>query len=55
MSWYEEAAKKGFLGNKAKMAADTKRADWSETKMTGKVDKARDHAVKTVMKPKVQG
>jgi len=28
-SWYENLARKGFLGTRAKVSADTKSADWS--------------------------
>jgi hypothetical protein len=32
-SWYEKAAKSGWLGTKAKVSADAGKADWSNKKV----------------------
>lgn len=31
-NWYEALAKKGYLGTKAKVSADSGKADWSKPK-----------------------
>lgn len=51
MSWYEDIAKKGYLGNRAKIAAQSGHAPWS-TEKSSDLDEARKKAIDTMMKKK---
>ncbi len=56
MGWYEDLAKKGLLGTRAQISAETGTADWStKPKEEDPIEEARKKAIKSAMKLKDQG
>ncbi len=54
MSWYEDLAKKGLLGTRAQISAETGTADWSskpeKRESVDPIEDARKKAIQSAMK-----